>query len=139
MSLPSRSHAFSGEEKAWRIASERLVPCAGILARPIRLQDFSTSRKIAPAFWSWCARGEAPCYPGDKALHDWRTKPFPAAATFSSAPSGRISSRCLRLPLRSPSCQSQRSQRLGRGSPGQRHSLKPSSGLYLITQTLATG
>ena len=42
---------------------------------------------MAFAFWSWCAcTGEAqslPCCPGEKARQDWRTKPFPAAATFS--------------------------------------------------------
>ena len=46
--VASRSHAFSEGEKAWRIALERLVPCAGIPARPIRLQDFATSRKSPP-------------------------------------------------------------------------------------------
>ena len=80
----SPRRAFSGEEKAWRNAD--LFPVAGIPARPIRLQDFATSRKSPPLF----GRGARvlvklflPSCTGERLCNYLRTKLFPAASRFS--------------------------------------------------------
>ena len=106
LGLASRSHAFS---EAWRISLERLVPWAGIPARPIRLQDFATSRKSPPLFGRVARVQEKPGRSAVFVVLPWRkgtagleNKAFPFLQPHSlsvySSPSGRISSHRLRLP-----------------------------------------
>ena len=83
----------------------RLVPCAGIPARPIRLQDFSTSRKSPPLFGRVARAGEKRrlcraalekryCRTGEQSLSLLQLH----SLSVYSSPSERISSQRLRLP-----------------------------------------
>ena len=112
--------------------------CAGIPARPIRLQDFATSRKSPPLFGR-VARARVQEKPGRSAVFavlPWRkgtagleNEAFPCCSHILSQCIVRLVAEfrvtvsvCRRSKSGSPSCQSQRH---GRGSPGQRLSLKP--------------
>ena len=112
----------------------RLVPCVGIPARPIRLQDFATSRKSPPLFGrvAHACTGEAGekrrlcraalekrhCRTGEQSLSLLQ----PHSLVRLVAEFRVTVSVCRRSKSGSPSCQSQHH---GRGSPGQRLSLKP--------------